>query len=87
VATSFGVSEFLKILLCAGNEKTFDFLFQLLDEVMEVFPFEYIHLGGDEAVKDEWKRCPNCQKVKKEQWAEGTSASCRAGFSAASAGI
>jgi hexosaminidase len=67
VATSFGVSEFSKILLCAGNEKTFDFLFQLLDEVMEVFPFEYIHLGGDEAVKDEWKRCPNCQKVKREQ--------------------
>lgn len=67
VVTSFGVSEFSKILLCAGNEKTFDFLFQLLDEVMEVFPFEYIHLGGDEAVKDEWKRCPKCQKVKKEQ--------------------
>lgn len=67
VATSFGVSDFSKILLCAGNEKTFEFLFALLDEVMEVFPFEYIHLGGDEAVKDEWKRCPNCQKVKQEQ--------------------
>ncbi len=67
VATSFGVSEFSKILLCAGNEKTFEFLYGLLDEIMEVFPFEYIHLGGDEAVKDEWKRCPNCQKVKQEQ--------------------
>ncbi|HWQ06502.1 MAG TPA: beta-N-acetylhexosaminidase [Feifaniaceae bacterium] len=63
VATSFGVSEFSKVLLCAGNEKTFDFIFALLDEVMEIFPFEYFHLGGDEAVKDEWKRCPKCQKV------------------------
>ena len=61
VATYFGVSEFSKVLLCAGNEKTFDFLFELLDEVMEVFPFEFIHLGGDEAVKEHWKRCPKCQ--------------------------
>lgn len=67
VATSFGVSKFSMILLCAGNERTFAFLFGLLDEIMEIFPFEYIHLGGDEAVKDEWKRCPNCQKVKREQ--------------------
>ena len=50
VATRFGVTDFSRILLCAGNEKTFEFLFSLLDEVLEVFPFEYVHLGGDEAV-------------------------------------
>ncbi len=67
VATRFGVSEFSKNLLCAGNERTFSFLFALLDEMMEVFPFEYFHLGGDEAVKTEWKRCPKCQNVMREQ--------------------
>lgn len=67
VATHFGVSEFSKKLLCAGNEGTFSFLFALLDEIMEVFPFEYVHLGGDEAVKAEWKRCPKCRAVMREQ--------------------
>lgn len=67
VATSFGVSEFSKKLLCAGNEQTFLFLFALLDEMMDVFPFEYFHLGGDEAVKDEWKRCPRCRTVMAKQ--------------------
>jgi hexosaminidase len=67
VATSFGIKDFSKKLLCAGNEKTFTFLFALLDEIMDVFPFDYIHLGGDEAVKDEWKRCTKCQAVMREQ--------------------
>ncbi len=67
VATSFGVSEFSKILLCAGKEETFAFLFALLDELMDVFPFEFIHLGGDEAVKENWKRCPACQAILREQ--------------------
>ena len=66
VATRFGVTDFSKILFCAGNENTFDFLFSLLDEVMEVFPFEYMHLGGDEAVKEHWKRCPKCQAKMRE---------------------
>jgi len=67
VATHFGISEFSKKLLCAGNEATFSFLFALLDEMMEMFPFGYFHLGGDEAVKEEWKRCPKCQSVMREQ--------------------
>lgn len=66
VATRFGVTDFSKILFCAGDGKTFEFLFSLLDEVMEVFPFEYIHLGGDEAVKEHWKRCPKCQAKMRE---------------------
>lgn len=66
VATRFGVTDFSRILLCAGNEKTFEFLFSLLDEVLEVFPFDYVHLGGDEAVKENWKRCPKCQSRMRE---------------------
>ncbi len=67
VATCFGMSDFSKKLLCAGSEKTFSFLFALLDEMMEVFPFAYFHIGGDEAVKDEWKRCPKCQNIMRGQ--------------------
>lgn len=66
VATRFGVSDFSKILLCAGKESTFRFLFALLDEITDVFPFRYVHLGGDEAVKDVWKRCPDCRAVLRE---------------------
>ena len=50
------------IIFCAGNEKTFEFLEGVLDEVMELFPSHYIHLGGDEASKTYWKKCPLCQK-------------------------
>ena len=67
VATRFGVTDFSRILLCAGSEDTFDFLFSLLDEVLEVFPFDYVHIGGDEAVKENWKRCPKCQTRMREQ--------------------
>ena len=67
VATHFGVTDFSKKLFCAGSEKTFDFLFALLDEVLEIFPFSHIHIGGDEAVKSEWKRCERCQQVMREQ--------------------
>lgn len=47
---------------CVGNEEVFRFLETVLDEVMEVFPSEYIHIGGDEAGKQHWKTCPKCQK-------------------------
>ena len=47
---------------CPGNEETFRFLETVLDEVMEVFPSEYIHIGGDEANKTHWKTCPKCQQ-------------------------
>lgn len=48
--------------LCIGNEKTFEFVEQVLTEVLELFPSEYIHIGGDEASKRAWKKCPKCQK-------------------------
>lgn len=51
-----------EIIFCAGNEKTFEFLEGVLDEVIELFPSRYIHLGGDEASKTYWKKCPLCQK-------------------------
>ena len=45
---------------CIGNEKVFEFLEIVLSEVMEVFPSEYIHIGGDEAGKEHWKTCEKC---------------------------
>ncbi len=48
-------------VLCAGNEKTYEFIEGVLDEVLEIFPSEYIHIGGDECPKDHWKTCPRCQ--------------------------
>ena len=47
---------------CIGTEKTFEFLENVLLEVMDMFPSEYIHIGGDEAPKTSWKQCPRCQK-------------------------
>ncbi|HSO77655.1 MAG TPA: beta-N-acetylhexosaminidase, partial [Bacteroidales bacterium] len=48
-------------IYCAGKEETFVFLEDVLTEVMELFPSPYIHIGGDEANKTEWKKCPLCQ--------------------------
>ena len=56
--TKWGVSD---QVLCAGKESTFEFLEAVLAEVAELFPGEYIHIGGDECPKDEWKKCPDCQ--------------------------
>ena len=58
VWTRWGVS---KDVLCAGSEETFAFLEDVLDELCELFPSEYIHIGGDECPKDRWKECPRCQ--------------------------
>ena len=49
-------------IYCAGKESTFEFLENVLDEVIELFPSEIIHIGGDEAPKKRWKDCPDCQK-------------------------
>jgi hexosaminidase len=54
-------------VFCAGKETTFNFLENVLDEVAELFPSEYIHIGGDEAPKLHWKECPKCQKRMKEE--------------------
>ena len=56
---------------CVGNEETFRFLETVLDEVMEVFPSEMIHIGGDEANKAHWKECPKCrQRMEQEGLAD-----------------
>ena len=47
---------------CIGTEKTFEFLENVLLEVIDLFPSEYIHIGGDEASKSSWKTCPRCQR-------------------------
>ena len=53
--------------LCPGNEKTFEFLENVLTEVMELFPSEYIHVGGDEAGKSAWRTCPKCRARMQEE--------------------
>ncbi|MBR1774848.1 MAG: family 20 glycosylhydrolase [Bacteroidales bacterium] len=49
------------------KEKTFKFIFDVLDEVMDLFPSEYIHIGGDECPTVRWQECKNCQKLMKEK--------------------
>lgn len=49
-------------IYCAGKEETFHFLEDVLTEVMKMFPSTYIHIGGDEADKTNWKTCPHCRK-------------------------
>jgi hexosaminidase len=51
---------------CAGKENTFKFLQDVMDEVLALFPSKMIHVGGDESPKENWKRCPNCQKRMKD---------------------
>ena len=59
------------IILCAGNDKVYDFYKDVLDEVIALFPSQYIHLGGDEAWKTNWKKCPLCQqKIREEHLAD-----------------
>lgn len=50
------------VIYCAGNDSVFAFLEDVVDEVVELFPSSYIHIGGDEAWKDNWKLCTLCQK-------------------------
>lgn len=52
---------------CAGREKVFEFISDVIDEVAPLFPGEYFHIGGDECPKDRWKTCPDCQKRIKEE--------------------
>ncbi|MBR6345875.1 MAG: beta-N-acetylhexosaminidase [Bacteroidales bacterium] len=58
VWTLWGISE---DVLCPGNEKTFEFIEGVLDEICDIFPSEYIHIGGDECPKVRWAACPKCQ--------------------------
>ena len=54
-------------VLCAGNPETVVFLEKVLDEICDIFPSEYIHIGGDEAPRSEWEKCPKCQALMKEK--------------------
>ncbi len=54
-------------IYCAGKESTFEFLENVLLEVMELFPSQYIHIGGDEATKTNWEKCPRCQDRVKDE--------------------
>lgn len=60
VATKWGVFE---DVLCAGNEKTYEFMEGVFTEIAELFPSKYIHVGGDECPKSQWAKCPKCQAV------------------------
>lgn len=53
--------------LCIGKEATFKYLEEIIGEVMEIFPSKMIHIGGDEAVKQNWKHCPDCARRMKEE--------------------
>lgn len=56
--------------LCPGKEETYVFLETVLEEVMALFPSEYVHIGGDEASKEAWKTCPDCRKRMQEEGLE-----------------
>ncbi|AHF14231.1 beta-N-acetylhexosaminidase [Niabella soli] len=63
VMQSWGVYD---DIFCAGKEHTFKFLQDVLDEVLPLFPSKFVHIGGDEAPKNNWHTCPLCQKRMKE---------------------
>ena len=56
-----------EIIYCAGNDSVFTFLQDIFDEILTLFPSRYIHVGGDEARKTNWEKCPLCQKRMKKQ--------------------
>ena len=58
VRKNWGISE---DVLCVGNEKTFEFLEGVFEELLPLFPSSYFHIGGDECPKTSWKNCPKCQ--------------------------
>lgn len=63
VWTMWGVSE---DVLCAGNDSVLTFIDDVLSEIIDIFPSEYIHIGGDECPKTRWEACPKCQAKIKE---------------------
>ncbi|MFA5450231.1 MAG: beta-N-acetylhexosaminidase [Clostridia bacterium] len=64
VKDSFGIH---REVACAGKESVYEFLFGVLGEVADLFPSEYIHLGGDEALRLNWLDCPDCKAKMKEE--------------------
>lgn len=64
VAATFGIHD---RVFCTGKEQVYAFLTELLDEVCDLFPSDYIHIGGDESPKDAWRQCPHCRAVMAEK--------------------
>jgi hexosaminidase len=64
VQTNWGVFD---DILCAGNEDVFVFAEDVLKQVSELFPFAYVHIGGDEAPKTRWRQCEKCQQRIKDE--------------------
>ncbi|MBK8979432.1 MAG: beta-N-acetylhexosaminidase [Planctomycetes bacterium] len=64
VETRWGIFE---DVYCAGNDATFTFLEDVLDEVLELFPSHWVHIGGDEVPKDRWRDCPKCQQRMRDE--------------------
>ncbi len=53
-----------RAILCAGNDSVLAFLYDILDEIIPLFPYQYIHIGGDNVALSNWKQCPRCQQRK-----------------------
>jgi|AGTN01.1.fsa_nt_gi N-acetyl-beta-hexosaminidase len=67
VVHSDGSRGYNGIIACAGKERVYRFVYDVIDELSELFPAPYFHIGGDEAPKKEWKECPDCQKIIKDK--------------------
>ncbi len=63
VASTWGIFE---DVLCPGKEKTMEFIKDVLNEIMDLFPGDIIHIGGDECPKTQWEKCPDCQALIKK---------------------
>lgn len=63
VGTSSGI---YRDVFCLGREETFQFIENLLDDLLELFPGEYVHIGGDETPKERWRKCPDCKRKMKK---------------------
>lgn len=64
VANKFGI---LENIACCGKDTVYKFAYDIIDELTQLFPFNYIHIGGDEVPKNKWKECPLCQKMIEEK--------------------
>jgi hexosaminidase len=69
VKTSQGIYD---DILCAGKDGTFEIIFDILSDILDIFPSEYIHIGGDEAPKVRWEECMYCQKRMREEGLKNT---------------
>lgn len=57
-----GWGEIFSSPICPGKDETLEFCRNVFKEIFELFPYEYVHMGGDEVEKNNWKKCPRCQK-------------------------